>query len=208
MITKKIHCYFLLYIFIFLVSSETITFSADFMSGSQKENNTKTLLSGNGYVKTEKMEISADEIVLSGKDYNRIEAKGNVKGKHQTEEFSFTCQNLIYDREKKIAILEESATMDDEKNEVVANAEYIHYNEETQIATMQIKVLLKQKESVCTAAFALYRKAQQLLELRGSPQITRNNDTFRAQVIEFNLTTEEITLDGRVRGTITDTKNE
>ena len=208
MMTKKNLCYFLLYIFIFFLSSETITFSADFMSGSQKESNTKTLLSSNGYVKTEEMEIRADEIVLSGKDYNLIEAKGNVKGKHQTEEFSFSCQSLVYDREKKIAILEGSATMDDEKNEVVANAEYIHYNEETQIATMQIKVSLKQKESVCTAAFALYRKAQQLLELRGSPQITRNNDTFRAQVIQFDLNTEEITLDGRVRGTITDTKNE
>ena len=44
-----------------------------------------------------------------------------------------------------------------------------------------------------------------MLEMTGNPQVVRGKDTFRAQEITFNLDTEEITLDGRVRGSVTET---
>ena len=42
--------------------------------------------------------------------------------------------------------------------------------------------------------------------MNGNPKIIRGKDTFRAQEISLNLDTQEITLDGRVRGTVTDSK--
>ena len=65
---------------IFLYGEE-ITFSADKMNGSTGENSEYTKLSGNAYIKTESMEIKADEIILSGTDFRFINATGNVSGK-------------------------------------------------------------------------------------------------------------------------------
>jgi len=51
-------------------------------------------------------------------------------------------------------------------------------------------------------------KKQKLLELSGNAQITQNKDTFRAQHISLNMETQEITLDGNVRGSVTESKGE
>ena len=40
--------------------------------------------------------------------------------------------------------------------------------------------------------------------MTGNPQVVQGDDTFRAQEIIFNLDTEEITMDGRVQGTVTE----
>ena len=80
----------------------------------------------------------------------------------------------------------------------------IEYREKDAIAIMQIEVELAKDDSISTCAFALYRKEEKLLEMTGNPQVVQGNDTFRAQEIVFNLDTEEITLDGRVKGTVTE----
>ena len=49
-----------------------------------------------------------------------------------------------------------------------------------------------------------YKKTDKMLELSGNAQIKQKNDTFRAQEISLNMDTQEITLDGRVKGSITD----
>ena len=73
---------------------------------------------------------------------------------------------------------------------------------------MQIQVNLTQKDNKCTAAHAIYRKKEQMLEMSGNPNITQGTDTFRAQNITLNLETQEITLDGRVKGSVTTTSKE
>ena len=71
---------------------------------------------------------------------------------------------------------------------------------------MQIEIQLTQKNNVCTGAYAIYRKNDQMLELSGNSQIKQGEDTFRAQQITLDLTSQEITLDGRVKGSIIDEK--
>ena len=44
--------------------------------------------------------------------------------------------------------------------------------------------------------------------MSGNPKIIQGQDSFRAQEITLNLESQEITLDGRVRGTVSDTKKE
>lgn len=43
-----------------------------------------------------------------------------------------------------------------------------------------------------------------MLELSGNAQIKQGSDTFRAQEITLNMDSQEITLDGRVKGSIVD----
>lgn len=116
----------------------------------------------------------------------------------------FTCGQLNYDRIEKIAVFIGDVNLIDGQNDVVADAQRIEYREKTGIALMQIEVKIVQKENICTCAFATYRKNQKMLEMTGNPQVVRGKDTFRAQEITFNLDTEEITLDGRVRGSVTE----
>ncbi len=188
--------------------SETITFSADSMSGTVSDNLNYTRLSGNASVQTASMELEADEIELNGEDYRYIAASGNITGVYSEAGFSFSCDSIRYDREAEIAILEGSVAMVDTENNVDLNAEYIEYNQNTEVALIQIDVEILKDDSVCTAAFALYRKEIQILELSGSPKVTQKDDVFQAHEIIFNLDTEEITLVGRVQGTVIEADDE
>ncbi|HAK68389.1 MAG TPA: organic solvent tolerance protein OstA [Treponema sp.] len=182
--------------------AETITFRSDRMTGSTKKNGEKTTLSGNAQVETETMELFADSIELSGPDYRFITATGSVKGKLNESQMDFSCGTLTYDRTTKLATLKDSVHLLDIQNNVEAEAEIIEYNQNTEIAVLQISILLKQKDNTCTAAYAIYRKKEQTLTLTGNPTVQQGDDMFRAQEIELNLDTNEIALDGRVRGTV------
>ncbi len=182
--------------------AETITFSADRMSGYSGDKTDYTVLSGNAVVKTDKIELKADSIELSGEDFRFIAATGTVKGKNTEQDMDFSCDSFKYDRETEVVTLKSNADISDNPNEVTAKAQLIEYNQKTNVATMQIGVELRQKDSVCTSAFAIYRKDQQMLEMTGNPNIKKKDDTFRAREITMNLNTEEIQLDGRVRGSV------
>lgn len=184
--------------------AEKITFSADSMTGVVGDKSDSTTLSGEAYVLTDSMEIYADQIGLSGKNFRFIEAQGSIKGKNMESELEFTCEKLKYDRETKIADLSDNVNLKDTKNNVNAKAQIIEYNQNTDTAVMQIEIELTQKNNICTGAYAIYRKNDQLLELSGNSQIKQGDDTFRAQQITLDLNSQEITLDGRVKGSIVD----
>ena len=189
------------------LSAERITFYADNMSGTAGSTSDTTKLEGNAYVRTASMEIAADSITMSGKNFRYIDAEGNIDGKNLDTKMEFTCGNMSYDRETKIATLRDSVHLDDTENKVSADAEIIEYNQNTDIAVLQIDITLKQKDNVCNGAYAVYRKKAQMLELSGNSQIKQGEDTFRAQEITLDLNSQEITLDGRVKGSVIDDKS-
>ncbi|MCI7440207.1 MAG: organic solvent tolerance protein OstA [Spirochaetia bacterium] len=199
---KLIAFIFLISLFTSLSTAEKISFHAKRMSGTAGNKNNSTVLQGNAQVKTESMEIFAEYIELYGKDFRYIKARGNVKGINTESEMDFTCENMKYDRKTKIASLEGNVHLVDIKNDVKADAQIIEYNQNTEIAVMQIGINLTQKDNVCTGEHAIYKKNEQLLELNGNPQIKQKDDTFKAQTIFLNMDTQEITLSGRVKGTV------
>ncbi|MBO4385865.1 MAG: organic solvent tolerance protein OstA, partial [Treponema sp.] len=195
--------FILLAISIFSASAEKITFSADSMSGVSGKNSDRTTLNGHANIKADAMEISADKIELYGSDFRFLKASGNIKGINSQSKLEFTCDSMTYDRISKIAVLRNNVHLIDKENKVTADAELIEYNQKTEVAVMQINVYLVQEENTCTAAHAVYNKKQQLLDMSGNPQVVQNQDAFRAQEISLNLKTNEITLDGHVRGSVT-----
>lgn len=186
---------------------EEITFSGDSMRGSVSSSSDSskesfTVLSGNAVVKTSTMEIRADSIELTGDDFNIIKARGNISGTNTESELEFKAQTLEYDREQKIVTLTGDVELKDLKNDVTAKAQIIEYDQNTDVAIMQIDVELKQRENVCTGAYSVYRKKEQTLDLSGNASVKQKDDMFRAQSISFNMDTEEIVLDGNIRGTV------
>lgn len=202
----------LLVIFMFLcvslVHAEKIQFSANQMSGVAGNKNSMTSLKGNAKVITKNMIINADYIELSGKDFRIIKAVGNITGKNTESNLDFTCGKLLYDRETKIATLKDDVKLVDTDNDVVAKAQIIEYDQNSEIAIMQIQINLTQKDNVCTSAYAIYRKTEQILEMNGNPKIVQKGDTFRAQAITLDMNSQEITLSGRVKGSVVTTKKD
>ena len=205
---RRFFFFVLIFLLLSAAFSEEITFKADSMTGVSGSKSDETKLLGNAFVKTSAMEINADSITLNGEDFRYITAEGMVEGKNTETKMDFTCGKLVYDRQTKIARLEDSVHMVDIENDVTTDAQIIEYNQNKEIAIMQIGVTLRQKNNTCTAAFAIYRKAAQILEMNGNPKIVQGDDTFRAQEIILDLNSQEITLSGRVSGTVTDSKKE
>ena len=186
--------------------SETITFTAGSMSGQAGDSSATTILSGGAFVQTSSIEISADSIELSGDDYRFIKATGNITGKNLETKMEFTCDIMNYDRETKVANLQGNVKLTDTENDVKADAQLIEYNQNTNIAVLQIAITLTQKKNICTGAYAVYQKNEQLLEISGNAQVKQENDIFRAQQITLDLDTQSITLSGNVKGSVTETK--
>lgn len=189
-----------------LLFAETITFSAASMTGQTGDSSATTTLTGGAFVQTTSIEIYADSIELSGDDYRFIKASGNITGKNLESKMEFTCDSMSYDRETKIAQLQGNVKLIDEENDVNANAQLIEYNENTNIAVLQIAITLTQKKNICTGAYAVYQKEEQMLEISGNAQVKQEDDVFRAQQITLNLDTQSITLSGNVKGSVTETK--
>ena len=204
---KKLLSFVILCSLFSLVFAEKIMFSADGMTGQAGSSNSTTVLEGEAFVQTDTMKIQADRIELSGENYRVIIAEGNVTGQNLESAMEFECDTLSFDRTTKVATLQGNVSLKDTENDVTAKAQIIEYNQETDTAIMQIQINLKQKENECLGSYAIYLKQQQLLELSGNAQITQKNDTFRAQHISLNMETQEITLDGNVRGSVKETKN-
>lgn len=190
-------------LFTSFAAAERISFTAANMRGKSGDEESRATLSGNARVTTESMEINADEIELSGEDFRFIRGEGNIKGTNKDADTNFEADSLSYDRQTKIATLTGRVSFFDTENDVTATAGIIDYDEDRQIAVMQINVRLTDENNECTCAHAVYRKQDRLLEMRGDAQVVRDDDTFRAQEITLNLDTEEITLTGRVRGSVT-----
>ena len=193
--------------FCILASSfaETITFSADSMTGQTGDSSdTATVLDGHAYVKTSSMEILAERIELSGDDYNNITAEGYVTGKNLDSKMEFECETMEYNRETKVASLKGNVKLKDPENDVDATAQIIDYNQDTEIAVLQIQVNLTQKKNICKGAYAVYQKKAQLLDISGNAEVKQDKDVFRAQQITLNLDTQNITMAGNVKGTVND----
>lgn len=188
------------------VFAEKIIFSANRMTGQAGNTNTTTSLSGNAYIKTETMEIQADDVELSGENYRYIKATGHINGKNLKTNMEFTCDSLEYDRTTKLASLKGNVNLEDKDNDVKAKAQIIDYNQDTEIAVLQVQINLTQKDNVCSGSYAVYYKKAQLLEISGNAQVKQDDDVFRAQHITLDMDTQDITLGGNVKGTVTDTK--
>jgi len=185
-----------------------ITFSADKMQGSGQKGQNSTALTGNAKVSVDSLNIYGERIELYGKDYRYIKASGNVTGEDAEKGFTFSAASLSYDRETEVAEFMGQAKVEDTKNKVETSAERIEYNQKNEIILLQMAVKLKSKGIACDSLFAVYNRNTSMLELTGKPTVKKGKDEFKAARISVNLDTEDIKLEGKVSGSVTEEKEE
>nr|WP_314992338.1 LptA/OstA family protein [uncultured Treponema sp.] len=183
-----------------------ITFSADKMQGTGVKGKNATALTGNAQVHVDSLAIYGEQIELYGKDYRYIKASGGVKGDDSEKGFTFSASSLMYDRETEVAEFMGAAKVEDTKNKVETAAERIEYNQKNEIILLQMAVNLKSKDIVCDSLFAVYNRTTSMLELTGKPAVKKGKDIFKAARISVNLDTEDIRLEGKVSGSVTEEK--
>jgi lipopolysaccharide export system protein LptA len=188
-------------------SASTLTYSSDTMSTVLAEGNQRAVLTGNARVQTEDTLIRADRIELFGKDFIYAVCTGNVKVVNTRRGMQLASQSLFYDRQGKIARVTGDAVLTDLKNELVVKGGYIEDRDKEQLTVIQIGVRILKKDMVCRAEFARYLREKKILELSGLPWVSRKGDEYRASRITVNLDTEEITLEGNVKGEIASQEN-
>ena len=200
--------FFLLFVSFLPAAPVKITFSADKMQGSGEKGKNSTSLTGNAKVSVDSLNIYGERIELYGKDYRYIKANGSVTGEDAEKGFTFSAASLSYDRETEIAEFMGQAKVEDTKNKVETAAERIEYNQKTEIILLQMAVKLKSKDIACDSLFAVYNRNTSMLELTGKPMVKKGKDEFKAARILVNLDTEDIKLEGKVSGSVTEEKED
>jgi len=201
-ILRKIFVALFLLTVAFRLSGDTFSFKADRMSGGKATGREITILTGSAEVRSDKLLLQADRIEIQGSDNRFIDCSGNVRGIEEEKNILFQTDRLRYDRTLKIARLEGNSTLEDRKNELVARARFIEYDDQNEIAVFQISVRLFKDNLVCRAEYAIYRRKEKTLALSGYPVVYKKDDEFRADRIRVDLDTDDVVMEGDVKGTI------
>ena len=181
---------------------DTFTFKADRMSGGKATGREITVLSGNAEVLSDKLLLQADRIEIDGSDNRFIDCSGNVQGHEIEKNIFFKTDRLSYDRTLKIARLEGNSSLEDRENEIVTRARFIEYNDKQETAILQISVRLFKDNLVCRSEYAVYHRVEKILVLSGYPIVYKKDDEFRAERIRVDLDTDDVIMEGNVKGII------
>lgn len=196
-------CFFILFLLTKLgAQSSKISFKADKVTASVAENKKITNLTGNAEVKVDSLTISANSIEIFGTDYRYVNASGSVKGEDVDKGYSFSADLIKFDRKTDIVTMFGKIELKDLKNDVSINAENMEYKKKQEVMIMRFSVKIVNKDITCNSMFSLYNRNESRLELTGRPVVKKGKDEFKAGKISVNLETEDIILDGRVRGSV------
>ena len=83
-------------------------------------------------------------------------------------------------------------------------AEWIESDGDKEITLAEVAVRILKDKLACRAEYALYRRKENLLELSGSPSAYKDRDKYEASRIVVNTETEDIRLEGEVKGSVSD----
>jgi len=193
---------FLLCVCFYFTSADVFTVKASRSTTSRALGKEVTILIGNAEVRSDNLLLRADRIEIHGDNNQFVECFGNVWGHEEDKNILFNTDRLRYDRMKKIARLEGNASLEDRENEVVARGRYIEYDDQNELAVLQIAVRLFKDDMVCRSEYAIYRRQEKLLDLSGFPIVFKKDDEFRADRIRVDLDTDDVMMEGSVEGTI------
>lgn len=201
---SSIYCFLIIFLLMQFtgVYAETFRFQADTMIGTKATGKESVILSGNAKVWSEDLILQADRIEISGKDNRYIQCSGGVIGLDEKKGIRFTTSTLSYDRELKKARLEGDSILEDKENKVVARGRFIEYDDAAGTMLLQINVRIFKDNLVCRSDYAIYRRKEKLLEMSGSPVVYKDGDEFSSDRIRVDLNTDDVVMEGQVRGTL------
>ncbi|MFW5994676.1 MAG: hypothetical protein ACOCRN_01065 [Spirochaetia bacterium] len=176
-----------------------LSIEADRWESVFAEGRERTVLSGGASVRSERIDVSAETIELSGTDYRYVTAEGDLQIEELEQNLRLTGGSLFVDRERDLIRVEGNAELQDRENELIVRGGLIEYQGEQEIIVVQIGVRILREDLVARSEYARYIRSEDMLELSGLPEIVWREDEYRAARIVIDLDTDEISLRGDVR---------
>jgi lipopolysaccharide export system protein LptA len=185
-----------------ILFAEAFSFSADSMSSTRALGKERTVLSGNARIVSDSTIITADLIELYGTEYRYAVCSGNVVAIDEKKGLKLTTNKLFYDRTDKLSRLEGFSTLEDKRNKLVIKGGYIENDEKKDVAIIRIGVRVLKEDMACSSEYARYSRVDKVFELSGDPIVRWKGDEYRAEFITVNIETDEISMKGRVQGSL------
>ena len=186
--------------------SAPITFSGGYTRMQMAEGARQIVLSGGADVSADSLQLHADTISLRGDDYGLVTSAGNVTVTDDTQGLTVTSPAIAYDRTRKQITIHSWVEITDMQNRVGASAGNLLFDMEEGTMELESHVRLvrttERGTMVCRADRVLFDRDGQKLSLSGTATVQWDGDTYQAHAITVNLDTEEITMDGSIKGTV------
>jgi len=188
------------------LSAEEITFSGGSTRMSMQQGNQTITLGGGAQITSGSVQLYADQIILSGNNFRYVACTKSVRLVDAERGIKVLAQNLFFDRDEQMILIDGFVELDDSVNEVHATAFMLQFSLQEGEVLLQVDVrLFKHTESgamACTADVMRFDRTNQDLELKGKATIDWAGDRYEAERITVDLETEEIAMDGSIKGVV------
>ena len=186
--------------------SNQITFRGGYTRAVMREGRDSIILTQGAIVTVGSITIEAETIELSGKNSRYLTGTDNVRIVDSSRGLTIIASNISYDRELESILIDSWVEIQDLENEVIASGAYLSYDQAKGIMRLQIAVkLLHHTESgamVCRADTMEYNRQEMTLALTGNSSVYWKGDSYEASSISVDLNTEEIRMEGSIKGTV------
>lgn len=183
-------------------AQDMFEFSGDRTSVVLAEGRERTVLEGNAEVVSDDVALSADRIELSGTDFRYAETTGNVVVVDASRGLTINADALTFDRDTEDSRASGQVLVEDEENDLLLKGGFLETRDGGDLILVQVAVRVLRDDLTARSQFLRYRRPNEVLELSGFPVVYWRGDEYRAARIVLNLETEEIELQGQVRGSV------
>ena len=186
--------------------ADDINFSANKVQSIFAEGNEQTVLQGEAFVEDDNIQVSADTIRISGDDNRYISGEGSISLFDKESNTELKAEVFTYDSEEDVLILEGNTQFTDEEEDIQIYSTFLE--RQPDLVVFQLNVQIIREDMLANAEFVRYFEDQKKLELSGFPVVIYKNDEYSASVIVVYTETDEIILEGAVRGQISNEEEE
>ncbi|MBI9094145.1 MAG: hypothetical protein JEY71_04595 [Sphaerochaeta sp.] len=203
------HLYLALLLSIVLLlplSAQDISFKGGSTRMKMQEGSETILLQDGAEVQVGSLLLRSNTMELYGKDFRFVRCEGEVTLQDEERGISLVTSSLLFDRVEETLLIDSWVELEDSNNQVGASAARMEFFLQEGIVLLQVQArLLKHTEDgpmVCRSDFMKFDRDKEMLDLKGRASIVWKPDTYEAQTITVNLKTEEIRMEGSIKGTI------
>lgn len=186
-------------------AEEDIKFSAEKIDIKPQDDKENTFqLRGNAKIGNTEFSIWADEIIIRGKNSEKIEAKSNVILTDEESGIVAKGFSLTYYRGSGRLQMSGNVEVKNEKENFLAKSNYIEIPKKNAPVTLRASVRILQDNLFAKADLAVYNKTSGQLQLIGNTYLSQEGKIYRTDRTTINLKTKEVMLEGGISGSMDD----
>ena len=186
--------------------AEEISFKGGSTSMQMQQGSETIILQDGAEVSVGSLLLRATVMELYGKDFRFVRCEGDVTLQDEERGISLATSSLLFDRVEETLLIASWVELEDTNNQVAASAARMEFLLQEGIVILQVQArLLKHTDDgpmICRSDHMTFDRDKEMLELKGRATIVWRPDTYEAEAITVNLDTEEIRMEGSIKGTI------